>query len=73
MSIPAGLLQQILQLPPDQRLQLVESIWDSLARSAHDVPVPDWHRAELDRRLADGAEEATLSWEEVQQRLKRPR
>ena len=67
---PNALLNQILQLPPDQRLQLVEEIWDSLATSAASVPVPDWHRAELDRRLADPTEKPTLTWDEVQQNLK---
>jgi putative addiction module component (TIGR02574 family) len=64
------LFKQILELPADQRLQLVEDIWDSLAQSEADVPVPDWHRQELDRRLADPREDATVSWNEVQQRLK---
>lgn len=64
------LLKQILELPPAQRLQLVEDIWDSLAQSEQNVPVPDWHRKELDRRLADRSEDATLSWDEVEQRLK---
>ena len=64
------LFKQILELPADQRLQLVEDIWDSLAQSEADVPVPDWHRAELDHRLADPREDATVSWDEVQQRLK---
>ena len=66
----SALLSQILQLPPDQRLQLVEEIWDSLAKSAASVPVPEWHRAELDRRLADPSEQATLNWDDVQQGLK---
>ena len=64
------LLKQILELPPEQRLQLVEDIWDSLAQSEASVPVPEWHRRELDRRLADPDEKATLSWDEVQERLK---
>ncbi|MEN9509022.1 MAG: hypothetical protein RLZZ621_1585 [Gemmatimonadota bacterium] len=64
------LLQQILDLPPAQRLQLVEDIWDSLAQSSTSVPVPSWHLDELDRRLADPADEATETWHDVQQRLK---
>lgn len=64
------LLQQILDLPAAQRLQLVEDIWDSLAQSEASVPVPQWHREELDRRLADPAEAATESWDTVKQRLK---
>jgi len=67
---PNALLDEILQLPADQRLQLVENIWDSLAASPTDVPMPRWHRDELDRRLADPDERATLTWDDVQARLK---
>lgn len=70
MTRPA-LLSEILDLPPEDRLQLVEKIWDSLAVSAASIPVPDWHQAELDRRLEDPDERATASWEEVQARLRR--
>jgi putative addiction module component (TIGR02574 family) len=68
--VATPLLKQILDLPADQRLQLVEDIWDSLAQSEASVPVPEWHREELDRRLADPAENATESWDTVRQRLK---
>jgi putative addiction module component (TIGR02574 family) len=68
----SALLSEILELPPAERLRLVEEIWDSLAVSAESVPVPDWHQAELDRRLDDPAEEATISWEEVQASLRKP-
>ncbi|HKS06918.1 MAG TPA: addiction module protein [Gemmatimonadaceae bacterium] len=67
---PRPLLDEILRLPADQRLKLVEDIWDSLAASPTDVPVPQWHVAELDRRLADPEERPTLTWEQVQARLK---
>lgn len=40
-------------LTPEERLQLVEDIWDSLALGAPEaVPVPESHARELDRRLA---------------------
>jgi putative addiction module component (TIGR02574 family) len=68
---PTALLDEILRLPPDQRLKLVEDVWDSLAASPDAVGVPEWHRDELDRRLADPAEQATLSWQDVQARLRR--
>ena len=67
------LLEQILELPADQRLQLVEEIWDSLAQSTAEVALPEWHRTELDRRLADPSESATESWDSVRQRLIRER
>ena len=67
---PSALLDEIMRLPPQERLRLVEDIWDSLATSPADIPVPDWHREELDRRLDDPSEHATLSWDDVKARLK---
>jgi len=69
----SALLSEILDLPAEDRLQLVERIWDSLAATADSVPVPEWHQSELDRRLADPDEQATISWEEVQASLRKPK
>jgi putative addiction module component (TIGR02574 family) len=69
MSRPA-LLAEILDLPTAERLRLVEDIWDSLAASVTNLPVPDWHREELDRRLADPNEQATISLDEMKARLR---
>jgi putative addiction module component (TIGR02574 family) len=68
---PKALRDEILQLPPHERLELVEQIWDSLAATPDAVPVPDWHRAELDRRLDRPSDGASLSPEEVRARLRR--
>lgn len=38
-------------LSPEERLDLLERLWDSLARTPSDVPVTREQRAELDRRL----------------------
>jgi putative addiction module component (TIGR02574 family) len=45
-------LSQLLALPPSERLQLVEAIWDSLVEIPDAVPIGDDLREELDRRLA---------------------
>ena len=68
---PKSILQQALRLPVKQRLELVEEIWDSIAADSSQVPVPDWHKAELDRRLAEPNAER-LTWDEVQKRLGEP-
>ena len=68
--IRPSLLDEILHLPAAERLRLVEDVWDSLAASTADVPVPDWHRAELDDRLADPAEQATIAADELKGRLR---
>jgi putative addiction module component (TIGR02574 family) len=65
-------LEDILRLPADQRLRLVEEIWDSLVALPQDVPVPDWHRQLLDERL-DSGERASRSWEQVRENARRPR
>lgn len=40
------------QLPLTERLLLVEDLWDSIARNhATDLPIPDWQKAELKRRM----------------------
>ena len=67
---PKALLEEILRLPVAERLQLVEDIWDSIAATQEEVPVPDWHRAELDRRLDDPEPGPSLSWDEVRAKLR---
>jgi putative addiction module component (TIGR02574 family) len=67
------LWDEILRLPVAERLKLVQDIWDSIAASPADVPVPEWHKAELDRRLDHPDPGANLSWDQVRERLRRPK
>ena len=64
-------LSQLLELPPSERLQLVEAIWDSLVEVPDAVPVSDELRDELDRRLAAYyAEPASARpWDEIRAEL----
>ncbi len=41
------------RLPIPQRLQLLEEIWDSIAVEGQLPELPDEHKRELDRRLAN--------------------
>ena len=66
---PKSLRDEILRLPAAERLKLVEEIWDSLAATPEDVPIPEWHKAELDRRLDNPAPGPSLSWDEVRAKL----
>ena len=68
--IRPALLEEVLHLPAAERLRLVEDVWDSLVASAEEIPVPDWHRAELEARLADPAEQATISLQQLRDRLR---
>ncbi len=67
---PRALRDEILRLPPEERLQLVEDIWDSLAADVAQIPVPEWHRRELDRRASNASPQHITS-EELHARLNR--
>ncbi len=64
-----ALLAEILRLPPAERIALLGEAWDSIAASPADVPIPEWHVEELERRLGTPDPEF-LSWEEVRSRLR---
>ena len=66
MSEPAI---NIDELSADERLRLLERLWDSL--SDEDVPLTPAQRAELDRRLdeLDRDGPTGIPWEEVLRRL----
>jgi putative addiction module component (TIGR02574 family) len=44
---------KILELPPEERLRLVELIWESLSASPSSVPLSDAHRSVIEERLAE--------------------
>ncbi len=64
-----ALLTEILRLSPEERIELLGEAWDAMAATPEDVPIPEWHVQELERRLADPAP-TYVSWEEVRERLK---
>jgi putative addiction module component (TIGR02574 family) len=63
-------------LSPEERLDLLERLWDSLARTPADVPVTPEQRAELDRRLDDldrdiqEGGELGVPWDEVLRQIR---
>lgn len=42
---------KLKELPVDERVKLVEDLWDSIAADQHALPLNDEQKAELDRRL----------------------
>lgn len=65
-----ALLAHILRLPPEERIELLGDAWDAIVATPDDVPVPAWHVEVLEERLSEPTPEF-VSWEEVQERLKR--
>jgi putative addiction module component (TIGR02574 family) len=64
-------LSQLLELPPQERLQLVEALWDSLVEVPEAVPVSEDVREELDRRLAAYYADPSSArpWDEIKAEL----
>ena len=64
------------ELTTDERLRLLEDVWDSLAPETRDAPLTDAQRTDLDRRLDEVELDDRLGipWEDVLRRLEtRPR
>jgi len=65
------------RLSVEERMALVEELWDSIAESTGELPLTEAQQAELDRRLTEhkARPEDVVPWEEVrasvEARLKR--
>lgn len=62
----------LFDLPPAEKLQLVEDLWDDLAACPQDVPIHDWQKDELARRKANlmSHPASAVSWEEAKARIR---
>lgn len=64
---------EVKEMPLNQKLRLMEMIWDDLHRMSEAYESPDWHRKELEatesRRTA-GFEEP-MDWDDAKNRLLR--
>ena len=59
-------------LTRDERLELIEQLWDSLAGTPGDLVLTDAQRNELDRRLdeMDGDDALGIPWDEVVRQIR---
>jgi putative addiction module component (TIGR02574 family) len=65
-----ALLKELMELTPEERIQLAEDLWDSI--SAEEVPpLTDEQMAEMDRRLAEHERNpsSALPWGDVREWL----
>ena len=65
----------ITRMSAQERLDLLDRLWDSLAAEPDAVPVTPEQRAELDRRLDDMERQpaAGLAWDDVLAAIRSPR
>ena len=69
MSKPA---LNIGEMSPEERLRLIEELWDSLNETPGAVPLTNAQREELDRRLDDLERSAAegIAWDQVLQQIR---
>jgi len=67
------IVAEILALPVTERVRLVEAIWDSISAAPEALPLTQWQKEELDRRLAEyeADPDSGSTLEEVFARLRR--
>ncbi len=63
------------RLSIEDRLTLVQEIWDSIAASSEQPPLTEDQKRLLDRRLAelDANPDNVLTWEQIKARVREPR
>lgn len=64
-------LSAIVELPVEEKLRLLEAVWDSIADSPDALPLTDEQRRELDARYEQylQAPDDGASWHDVRQRI----
>ena len=64
-------LSDLLELPVEERLKLVEALWESVAECPEALELTVAQKEELDRRLAayERDPHAGVPWAELKQRL----
>jgi putative addiction module component (TIGR02574 family) len=64
-------IAEIRRLPLNEKLQIMEALWEDLRAHAEDLDVPEWHKEVLDsrRRAVEEGREKVLDWDEVKSSL----
>ena len=70
MNIAAA-LAEIKALSVDERLEIMDAIWESIAAEPVSLEIPEEHRVELERRIANHEADPTkvIPWEEAKAKL----
>ncbi len=64
-------MKEIDQMTQEEKLQVMESLWDSLWPTQGNVSSPDWHGLMLQNRAQDldSGKAAISDWESAKKRL----
>ena len=70
---PNQLLEEINKLDLSEKLILIEDVWDSIALSNLELPLPERQKVELDKRYKEykSGKLALYEWKEVHKELRK--
>jgi putative addiction module component (TIGR02574 family) len=62
---------QIDQLSLEEKLEIMEALWQDLRRNTDQLPVPQWHKDLLDKReqMIETGESNFADWESAKKRI----
>ena len=68
------MLEELEKLSVAERMQLVEDLWDGIARSNAGTPIPQWQKDALEERRKRHLEhpDSVRTWDSVKQDILRP-
>lgn len=66
------IIKEIDNLDLSEKILLVEDIWDSIAKSNSQLPMPEWQKIELEKRYSDykNGKLQLHDWEDVHNELR---
>ncbi len=69
---PEEIKEEINQLELSEKLLLIEDVWDSIAQSNNELPMPEWQKKELDLRYKSykAGKQNLHDWESVHESLR---
>jgi putative addiction module component (TIGR02574 family) len=69
---PDEIKQEIGKLNLSEKLLLIEDVWDSIAQSNSELPMPEWQKRELDKRYKEYKEgkQSLHDWQSVHEEIR---
>lgn len=68
----ATVLEQVMHLGVQEKLDLISALWESVADHPEDIPVPDWQLKELEQRIEAQRQDPQpgQTWDEVKREIR---
>jgi putative addiction module component (TIGR02574 family) len=65
-------IAELKKLLLNEKLQIIEVLWEDLRNQEEAVPVPEWHKKILDERLkaVEEGREEILEWDDIKHDLR---